>query len=186
MTAEHLRPLWTRLPMQRSSAVCEGFARAQIPDEILQSIRMGRMTTLQKPTGGVRGIVVGDFVRRLVARTIAQQLGPAVSKLPHHISSHSQRKHVASVWPILSRIDSWSSVPQQEPIICSAAFLPMWLTWVIRSLLRCRVARQGGTWTPPQVPENASWTSVSKLPHGKICKEAPFPAARTGRRRTRG
>ena len=30
------------------------------------------------PTGGVRGIVVGDFVRRLVARTLAQQLGPAV------------------------------------------------------------------------------------------------------------
>ena len=36
------------------------------------------MTALQKPTGGVRGIVVGDFVRRLVARTLAQQLGPAV------------------------------------------------------------------------------------------------------------
>ena len=60
--------------------MCEGFARAQIPDEILQSIRMGRMTALQKPTGGVRGIVIGDFVRCLVARTIAQQLGPAVER----------------------------------------------------------------------------------------------------------
>ena len=36
------------------------------------------MTALQKPSGGVRGIVVGDFVRRLVARTLAQQLAPAV------------------------------------------------------------------------------------------------------------
>ena len=31
------------------------------------------MTALQKPDGGVRGIVVGDVFRRVVARTIAQQ-----------------------------------------------------------------------------------------------------------------
>ena len=35
--------------------------------------RMGRMTALQKDDGGVRGIVVGDSFRRLVARTIAKQ-----------------------------------------------------------------------------------------------------------------
>ena len=29
----------------------------------------------------MRGIVLGDFVRRLVARTIAQQLGPAVKRV---------------------------------------------------------------------------------------------------------
>ena len=36
------------------------------------------MTALQKPGGGVRGIVAADVVRRLVARTIAQQLEKAV------------------------------------------------------------------------------------------------------------
>ena len=36
------------------------------------------MTALQKPGGGVRGIVAGDVVRRLVARTISQQLSSAV------------------------------------------------------------------------------------------------------------
>ena len=36
------------------------------------------MTALQKNGGGVRGIVAGEVVRRLVARTIAQQLGQAV------------------------------------------------------------------------------------------------------------
>ena len=36
------------------------------------------MTALQKPSGGVRGIVVGDTFRRLVARTIAQQVSEAV------------------------------------------------------------------------------------------------------------
>ena len=38
------------------------------------------MTALQKPQGGVRGIVVGDFMRRVVACTLAQQLGPAVEQ----------------------------------------------------------------------------------------------------------
>ena len=38
------------------------------------------MTALQKPSGGVRGIVVGDTFRRLVARTTAQQLRAAVEE----------------------------------------------------------------------------------------------------------
>ena len=41
-------------------------------------IRLGRITALQKPSGGVRGIVVGDIFRRLVARTIAQQMSDVV------------------------------------------------------------------------------------------------------------
>ena len=35
------------------------------------------MTALAKPDGGVRWIVAGDVIRRLVARTMAQQLGDA-------------------------------------------------------------------------------------------------------------
>ena len=38
------------------------------------------MTVLQKPNGGVRGIVAGDVVRRLVARTISQQLSSVVER----------------------------------------------------------------------------------------------------------
>ena len=39
-------------------------ARAQVPHENLQSIRIGRLIALQKESGGVRGIVVaGDIVR---------------------------------------------------------------------------------------------------------------------------
>ena len=49
------------------------FARGQLPEDILTAVRVGRMTALQKPDGGVRGIVVGDVFRRLVARTIAKQ-----------------------------------------------------------------------------------------------------------------
>ena len=34
----------------------------------------------QKANGGIRGIVAGDLLRRLVARTMAQQLGPAIER----------------------------------------------------------------------------------------------------------
>ena len=40
--------------------------------------RLGRLTALQKLSGGVRGIVAGDITRRLVARTMSQQLSRAV------------------------------------------------------------------------------------------------------------
>ena len=40
---------------------------ADIPEAVLAT-RLGRMTALQKPAGGVRGIVVGDILRRLVLR----------------------------------------------------------------------------------------------------------------------
>ena len=38
------------------------------------AIRLGRLTALQKPNGGVRGIVAGNIVRRLVAHTMSQQM----------------------------------------------------------------------------------------------------------------
>ena len=38
------------------------------------------MTAHQKPDGGVRGIVAGDVMRRLVGRTVAQQIMPAVER----------------------------------------------------------------------------------------------------------
>ena len=59
--------------------VAERLARADVPGAIVSVIRMGRMTALRKADGGVRGIVAGDVIRRLVARTIAQQLSQAVN-----------------------------------------------------------------------------------------------------------
>ena len=60
--------------------MCEEFARAQVSDEVVQALRMGRMTALQKSSGAILGIVVGDFTRRLVARTLAQQLNPPMEQ----------------------------------------------------------------------------------------------------------
>ena len=70
MTVEHLHPL---LDHFRDSNfffhAAELLARAQVPPTIKDAIRLGRLTALRKTDGGVRGIVAGDIVRRLVART---------------------------------------------------------------------------------------------------------------------
>ena len=43
------------------------------------------MTALRKGDGGVRSIVVGDVIRRLVARTIAQTIGPGSRQTQHRV-----------------------------------------------------------------------------------------------------
>ena len=60
--------------------VCAQLAVGNVPEEIIDTIRLGRMTALSKPDGGVRGIVVGDIVRRLVARTISKQIAKKVEE----------------------------------------------------------------------------------------------------------
>ena len=81
MTMEHLRPLLDHPPAMHSFfLMAEQFSKALTPRSVVDGLRMGRITALQKPNGGVRGIVAGDAIRRLVSRTIAQQLGPAVER----------------------------------------------------------------------------------------------------------
>ena len=57
----------------------------KVPEEVMDAILCGRLTALRKPDGGVRGIVVGDVVRRVVARTIAKQ---CVDKVEEATSPH--------------------------------------------------------------------------------------------------
>ena len=79
MTSDHLFPL---LSHERDSEllvqVGSLLARGDVPDVIIEAIRLGRVTALSKPDGGVRGIVVGDIIRRLVARTMAKQVSKKV------------------------------------------------------------------------------------------------------------
>ena len=44
-----------------------------MPEAVATVLRTGSLVALQKPDGGVRGIVVGDTLRRLVAKTLAKQ-----------------------------------------------------------------------------------------------------------------
>jgi len=48
-------------------------ARARLPEPAVAALSIGRLVAIRKPSGGTRGLVVGDFLRRLVARTLAQQ-----------------------------------------------------------------------------------------------------------------
>ena len=92
MTSEHLRPLLqSEKDMTLFWQIAQDLARAAVPDVIVDSVRLGRITALQKPNGGVRGIIAGDMFRRLVARTMSQQLSKAVEGAtspfqwrPHH------------------------------------------------------------------------------------------------------
>ena len=86
MTMEHLRPLLDEPEALHSFfLIGEKLAQAQVPGSVVDIVRMERLTALSKPDGGVRGIVAGDVIRSLVARTISQQLAPTVERAtsPH-------------------------------------------------------------------------------------------------------
>ena len=79
MIYEHLRPLLDNSrDMQRLHQLGERFARAEVSQQIVDAVRMGRITALRKSDGCVRGIIAGDLFRRLVSRTIAKQLAKEV------------------------------------------------------------------------------------------------------------
>ena len=63
---------WTMMLTVPDSSRFQAFAQAKIPDEIVSAL-VGQLTALEKPNGGVRGIVVGDLIRRLVAKTMSHK-----------------------------------------------------------------------------------------------------------------
>ena len=75
---------------------------------------MGRLTALQKPAGGVRGIVCGDIVRRLVAQTIAQSMSAAVqaatSPFQYALTTKSGGECVAHAIKSLTDLNSQATV----------------------------------------------------------------------------
>ena len=77
MTSDHLFPV-LESESQLFAQVGALLAIGNVPAPILEGIRLGRMTALKKPDGGVRGIVVGDIIRRFVARTMAKQVSKQV------------------------------------------------------------------------------------------------------------
>ena len=114
MTSEHLRPLLiSRSGSEKFWRMGQELARAQVPHEILQSIRTGQLTALQKESGGVRGIVTGDVVRRLVARTIAQQMERpfvATAAFQYALSTRAGSECIAHVLQTLTETDPNATV----------------------------------------------------------------------------
>ena len=115
MTTEHLRPMCSDLRvLHKFFLVAEKMARGEVPQSVVKMIRLGRMTALSKPDGGVRGIVAGDVVRRLVARTMAQQLGKAVeaATAPHQyaLSTKAGCECIAHILQGLTDLDDRATV----------------------------------------------------------------------------
>ena len=75
MTADHLHPMLdNEHDSELLSQAASMLAHWTILREVLDGMRLGRLTALRKPDGGVRVIVVADTMRRLVARTMAKQV----------------------------------------------------------------------------------------------------------------
>ena len=115
MTTDHLRPLLSNpQDFHWLFRAAEQLARSQAPEVAVDAVRFGRMTALQKPQGDVRGIVVGDFMRRVVARTLAQQLGPAVeqhtSPFQFALSTKSGCECVAHIAQAMTDLDPTTTV----------------------------------------------------------------------------
>ena len=84
LTAEMLRVVLDDADASQSfSDVASQLACARVPDDIVPALGLGRVVALSKPNGGTRGLVIGDFLRRLVARTLAQQYAAPLAEACH-------------------------------------------------------------------------------------------------------
>ena len=115
MTTDHLRLVLDQVKdTHMLCQMADQFAQARIPPAVHNFLRLGRLTALQKPRGGVRGIVVGDVLRRLVARTMAQQLGKAVeaATAPHQyaLSTRAGTECVAHALQALTEMDPMTMI----------------------------------------------------------------------------
>ena len=121
MTVEHLRILLDNTRDSRMFfRICEKLAQGKVPDPIIAAIRVGRMTALRKPDGGVRGIVAGDVIRRLVARTIVQQLEKTVevatAPYQYALSTRSGCECIAHSLQSMCEMDHTCTVLSIDPI----------------------------------------------------------------------
>ena len=89
-------------------AVATRIANAKLPPQITQALGLGRIVALQKPNGRVRGIVVGDLLRRLVARCLAQTYAPQIHTAckPHQFALSTRAGTEAIVHALTAAAES--------------------------------------------------------------------------------
>ena len=115
MTADHLRPLVEHASISAVFGQAAALlAQNMVPEEVMGALRCGRLIALKKPDGGVRGIVVGDVMRRVVVRTIAQQVADRVEEAtsPHQYALKTKAgcKTVAHILQVLTDADPNATV----------------------------------------------------------------------------
>ena len=115
MHSDHLFPLLERpRDSELLAQVASQMAVGNVPEDILDIIRLGRVTALQKPDGGIRGIFVGDVLRRLVARTIARQVSKkaeaATVPFQYALSTKAGCECVAHILQTLTDVDERATI----------------------------------------------------------------------------
>ena len=121
MTTDHSRPLLDNVrDLHLLFSIREQLATGKAPQEEVEIGRMGRLTALKKPNGRIRGIVSGEVVRRLVSRTIAQQVSKAVeagtAPFQCALSTKAGSECVAHALQALCELDPSSSVVSVDGI----------------------------------------------------------------------
>ena len=141
MTVEHLR-CWTTPEIP---GCYSGFVKNWCKGRSPIRFRVGRMTASRKPDGGVRGIVAGDVIRRLVARTIAQQLEKTVEAATpphqHALSTRSGCECIAHSLQGMCEMDHTCTVLSNDGI---GAFDRISRAAMLDGLLNVARARAGG------------------------------------------
>ena len=75
--SSRMTPVWSRCSVLRF------VPQGPVPLDALEGLKLGRITALAKPDGGVRGIVVGDVFRRIVAIVLQQIEGHRATHSAH-------------------------------------------------------------------------------------------------------
>ncbi|CAE7379290.1 unnamed protein product, partial [Symbiodinium pilosum] len=113
MTNEHVRILLDEVEdSQLLHNVAERFAQANVPPDALAALRVGRVVALRKPGGGVRALIVGDVLTRLVGEAVFAYLDDT------YVVAAPERIRELYVWygrgppaEVRSPTNSWLYVP---------------------------------------------------------------------------
>eukprot|EP00959_Pyramimonas_sp_CCMP1952_P403287 8450210-Pyramimonas_sp.AAC.1 len=101
MRYEHLRVLLEEEDTwDLSTIMAQSYTPAELPDDIAAALRLGRLTTLKKDNGRVRGIVAGSIIRRVVCKAVAKQFNDKLNMQPLRTGSRCKQKLVRKPWPI--------------------------------------------------------------------------------------
>ena len=144
MTADHLMPSGI---LRELFALTSSLAKGDVPLEVVRCVRMGRITALRKEDVGVRGITVGDILRRLVARTITQQISKVMEEstapYQHVLSTKVGCECVAHIVQVLTDSDESATVVSVDGIgafdliVARGRYFVHELTSEVKSRLRC-------------------------------------------------
>ena len=115
MTNEHLRILLDdEEDGQALHKAAQLLAQADIPAQVLDALRVGRVVALRKPNGRVRALVIGDVLRRLVGRVLAQafaqQIQDACMPFQYGLSTRTGTEAVARVLRAATEVNPRTTV----------------------------------------------------------------------------